>query len=341
MISKQKIKSIIILAIIMSIISLTCIFHSFFNSFIAYFMLKNFKVVSNYNNLLVHYVSVGHGDGIAINFPDGKTMLIDVGPKASASKYSNYLQENVVSTKFNNTIDYLVLTHADSDHIGGTLRVLDQFDIQTVYFPKIEANSDTYKEIADVVKNNYDYVEITEGVEIKSSGYKINFLGPMDYKSTNSSCPMIKIEYMDQGFLFAGDIPIEIENLFLEKYKDELKCNVLKVAHHGSDTSSSEEFLKATNSEFAIVSSGNMYNLPNNEIVDRLKDNNMQVLRTDTDGDIVFVVGDNYELNYITDEFFITSFSFDYRYIVIVVDVTLAVIIVAIVLKKDKKKKKQ
>lgn len=338
MISKQKIKNIIILAIIMSVISLTCIFYNFINPLLANFMFDKFRVVTNKNNLLVHFVSVGHGDGIAINLPDGKIMLIDVGPKYRANEYTNYLQENVISTRYNKTIDYLVLTHADSDHIGATLNVLDKFDVKTIYFPKVEATSDTYKEISEVVKSDYNYVEITEDIEIKSSGYKIEFLGPMDYLSTNSSCQIIKIEYLNKRFLFAGDVPSKVEELFVENFKDELDCDVLKVAHHGSDTSSSEKFLDATNSDYAIISSGNRYNLPNEEIVDRLKSFDMEVLRTDTVGDILFAVSENYGLKYVTDDYFITNFSLDYRYIVIVLDVGLTVIIVCVILKKEKKK---
>ena len=112
-------------------------FYSFINPKIINGLANSFNLVTSEKNLLVHFIDVGQADAIAINLPDGKTMLIDDGSKEYNVSYVNYLKENVTSSKTNNKIDYLVLTHADSDHVGGTMKLLKNFKIKTIYMPKI------------------------------------------------------------------------------------------------------------------------------------------------------------------------------------------------------------
>ena len=114
----------------MAVLTALCFFQSWINPILVNVMCDRFKVIEVNNNLLIHTINVGQADAIAINLPDGKVLLIDDGSKYYNVEYVKYLKENVVNTKNNFEIDYLVLTHADSDHIGGTMKLLKNFKIQ-------------------------------------------------------------------------------------------------------------------------------------------------------------------------------------------------------------------
>ena len=131
MITKQKKKSIIIMMIIMTALSLLCIFYNQINPFVLSLLADKFNLVSNKDNLMVHFINVDQSDAIAVNLPDGKIMLIDAGSEEYNVTYTKYLTENVINTKNNKEIDYLVLTHADLDHVGGTLKLLKKHQTQT------------------------------------------------------------------------------------------------------------------------------------------------------------------------------------------------------------------
>ena len=140
MFTKQKIKNLIILGVVILILSITCIFKSFFNPIVINFFVNEFDLVSIDKNILVHFINVGQADAAAINLPDGKVLLIDSGSESNNTDYVNYLKENVLHTKRNSYIDYLVLSHADMDHVGGTLKLLNEFNVGTVFLPKIASD---------------------------------------------------------------------------------------------------------------------------------------------------------------------------------------------------------
>ncbi|MBE5741610.1 MAG: MBL fold metallo-hydrolase [Clostridiales bacterium] len=339
--NKQKTKQCVVITIVMTVLALCCLFSPLINPWIARVFCEQFKMVSK-ENLLVHFISVGQGDAIAVNLPDGKVMLIDTGPEESNVTYTNYLKENVLNTATDNEIDYLVLTHADMDHVGGTLRLLQNFKINRLFIPKISSNKPSYQEILNFIDKNYEYEYIEEEIVLKNNGYKITMFEGFDYDKTNQSSQVIKLEYKSKSFLFTGDIDDDAELAYIEEYGDKLNVDVLKVAHHGASTSTSEEFLSTVTPDYAVISvgAGNIYNHPTDETLRKLEKVDTEILRTDEKGNIMFVVGDDLGLNVLTGRFMITNLTFDYRYLILVIDAVLFIQLIVIILKKDKTKKR-
>ena len=334
--TKQKIKNLIILSIIVVFLAISCVFYQKINIFTHKFMFNNGIVCKN-NNLMVHFISVGQGDAIAINFPSGKTMLIDSGSRNASVEYVNYLKSNVLNNSRSNKIDHLVLTHADADHIGGTLKLLQTFNIGTVYLPYVESDTETYVEIKETVINNSNFEILKGELDVEDSDVKITTFQLTEIEETNDSCPVIKLEYLNKSFLFTGDISKDAEQELLKNNTENFNADVLKVAHHGSSSSSSEEFLQVVSPDYAIISVGeNEYGHPTEEVLNHLHDVQTKVLRTDEDGNILFVVGKHYDLSYICDNFYITNLTLDYRFFVLCVEISLAVIAVIVVIKKPK-----
>ena len=339
---KQKIiKSSIIFSIMLALAAM-CLFYDFFNPLIVNGLLNRFDLVSRNENLLVHFIDVGQGDAIAINLPDGKTMLIDNGTKETNVSCVNYIKENVLNSKTNKEIDYLVLTHADSDHIGGTMKILKNFDINLVFMPKTMSDSQTFKEIFNFVDKNCNYKMLGDEFEIATKKYRFTFFEILNDENTNDSSQIIKLEYMRKSFLFTGDISSEIETTYVLTYGEELNSDVLKISHHGSKTATSAQFLDCVTPQYAVISVGenNDYNRPHEEVLNILNINNVEIKRTDKHGDILFVVGNDYDLKVLNGNFYITNLSLNYTIYIVVLDIILIINIVIICVKKDKKNKK-
>lgn len=340
---KKKKTILITLIIMLVLVSFSAIFYKPINKR-AQSVLLSFNVVSGADNLLVHYISVGQGDAIAINLPDNKVMLIDTGDttKSANSACVNYLKENVFNTAKTNKIDYLVLSHADADHIGGALTVLKNFEVGTIFMPNVESNSQTYKNLCQhIADNNIHATTDYSGLVIDNGSYQIQVFGPLNFTDTNDSCAVIKISYAGFSFLFTGDIEATVDGEFVDKYKQELDCNVLKVAHHGSSGASSAKFLACVTPEYAVIScgTGNRYNHPHQEALDRLNDVGAKTYRTDLLGNIMFVAGADYGLAELDGDYTIIGFKFNYLYIVIIVDSLLALNIVIVAVSKPKRDK--
>lgn len=336
----QKIRNSITILIFMIILTLSCVFYSQLNPLVVNMFATKFNVVSNKNNMLVHFINVNQSDAVAINLPDGKVMLIDTGSENVNTTYVNYLKENVLHTFKKDCIDYLVLSHADMDHVGGTIKLLKNFNVETIFMPKISSNAENYQEILTFVENNCDFKITGEEFFIEQNGYLIKFFEQLNNTNTNDTSQLIKVEFMENSFLFVGDISSTVEDEYIEKYGNELDCDVLKVAHHGSNSSTSNEFIEAVSPEYAVISVGaeNTYGHPNFEVLTRLKNKNVKVLRTDKDDDVLFVVGKNYDLLQKNKTYFITSLTLNYVWLVIVSDCCLIILIINIIFKKEKNK---
>ncbi len=336
--STQKKKSIIIVSII-ALLSLLCIFSCCINPLLKEILKNNFNIVSAKGNVLIHFISVGHGDAIAINLPDNKIMLIDTGDISTASTVTNYIRDKVMHTHNNKIIDYLVLTHADADHIGGALRLLTEFDIQKIFLPSVSKDTLTYNNLMSYIENNsYDTMINTDGYIIENN-YYIEFFGPLSYTDTNNSCPVIKFSVQDTSFLFTGDISSQVETDLIDKYGIRLDSDILKVAHHGSKYSTSMEFLNLVTPKYSVISCGNQYGHPSDIVMNNLMNSGSGILRTDIDGNIMFVVGEEYDVTVLSGNYTITSLSLDYRILICIIDSILMVNIVIIIFKKDRKVK--
>ncbi len=234
--------------------------------------------------LCVHYIDAGQGDSIFVKLPNGETLLIDAGDNEAGVDVVGYLKDLKV-----NKIDYLVATHPHSDHIGGMDDVINKFDVKAMYMPKVSHNTVTFSSLLDAIEEKDVKLKVAKaGVNIlKEENLSIDILSPDDrtYEDMNNYSAVLKITYGNTGFLFMGDAEKEIEN----KLKSNLKSDVIKVGHHGSDTSTGEKFLKKVSPEVAVISVGeeNDYGHPHDKVVERLKKHNIKIFRTDYDGTVV------------------------------------------------------
>ena len=264
----------------------------------------------------VHFIDVGQGDATLIRLPDDKTVLIDTGESKAGESLVSYVSDVFDYHKLS-VIDYLILTHQDDDHIGSGVEILNRFQVNCVYRPMQRANSEVenfgeeylsnypisttkaYSAVIEAVYNepNCDIKFSREGESIVGENYSFNFLTPFSVSSStdnNNFSPIIMLEYNGAKILFTGDAESEVEREAVERYGYELKADVLKVGHHGSNTSSCQTFLDAVMPSYSIISVGqdNQYNLPSNAVVERLKSSGSQVLSTAENGTIVLTVQD-------------------------------------------------
>ncbi len=263
-------------------------------------------------------------------------MIIDTGAVDSSVTFTNYIDDYVLARNNDNNIDYLVLSHSDNDHTGGALRLLKNYNIDTIYIPNVDGDANNYLDAkAYWTTNNYNTIYHSEEIIITGKDYKIEFFGPLSEDNTNDNCPIIKLSYLQYDFLFTGDISTEIESEFVSVYGDELDCDVLKVAHHGSKYSSSMEFLRIVTPKISVISCGkNSYGHPTDIALKNLNSVNSKILRTDLDGNILISAND-LGMFYVTDDYMITNII-DYNVYLLVIDVLLLVELVIVIVKYKK-----
>ena len=245
------------------------------------------------DNMRVHYIDVKQGDSTFIEFPNDKTMLIDAGKKEQGSNVVNYIKNLGY-----NKIDYVVGTHPDADHIGGLATVIESFAIGSIYMPKKSSTTQTYLNLLKVIKNKGLTIHTAiSGVNIISlDNLKVDIISPTkEYETSNESSAVIKIVYKNRKFLFMADATTDNE----ADIKADVESDVVKVGHHGSDSSSKEEFVQKTKAKYAVISVGeNSYHHPYDIIVKRWENIGAEVLRTDKLGSIVISTdGNNLNIN--------------------------------------------
>ena len=310
--------------------------------------------------LQVHFLDVGQGDSILILFPDGKDMLIDCGTTRGGSwdDVDEYMDNYVTDGQ----LDYLMLTHTDSDHVGYMPEVLEKYDGDTVFMPNVlsepsgtqssdrlqaeigaldqnkvgmftdedTVSSNAYAEFfiaalsepdCEIVRNvdpdeDTNSIVITDGTKLSDgtydgATYMLTFYCPTEeyYATTdlsdamdlNAVSPVGILEYNDVRIVLTGDSNEINEPTFVERIDGSLDCDVLKVGHHGSETSSTEEFLGAINCEYAVIScnaDGNTFYHPRQNTLDRFIEDDMTIYRTDNNGNIVLTVDENGEMKF-------------------------------------------
>ena len=236
------------------------------------------------DTLRVNYIDVGQGDSIFIQLPNKETMLIDAGEAYEADNVINYLNNLGIKK-----IDYVVGTHPHTDHIGGLEEVINTFDVGAIYMPKVSSNSKTFEDLLTTISNKGLKVKTAKSgvVVLDEDNLKLEFIAPNsdNYSNLNNYSAVLKLTYLDNTFLFMGDA----EELSEDEITCDVDADVIKVGHHGSDSSSSVEFVKKVSPEYAIimVGEGNSYNHPYQSIIDRYESVGAKVLRTDLDGNIV------------------------------------------------------
>ena len=205
------------------------------------------------------FIDVGQGDSCLIRMPYNKgNMLID------AYNSFDYVRSTGITK-----IDYLVLTHSDSDHTGDYKKICEYFNVGCILYPEYDSKFD------ELLENiNVKSYPVTDKTSIKSKKFNFDIIGPINsYDDPNSNSIVIKVKMYSKTFMMTGDMTLKEEEDVLAKYKNDLKSDVLKVAHHGSQTSSCIEFLKAVSPKISIISVGynNTYGLPNDEVLERVK----------------------------------------------------------------------
>lgn len=263
----------------------------------------DFRAKDYDSNLEVHFIDVGQGDSILIK-SDGENMLIDGGRRSTSKELLKYLDEQGVEE-----LKYVVGTHPHEDHIGGLISVLENLKVENIMLPNVTSNTIVFEDLLDAIQ--LENLKITKPIvldKFKVGSSDITVLAPNSkkYSLTNDYSIVLKLQNGEKSFLFTGDAENKSEIEMLEAHKSVLKADVLKLGHHGSDTSTGAEFLDSVDPEYAIISvgEGNGYRHPDKEVIDRLYEKDITIYRTDLDGSIVFKSdGKNMEINDIKIKF--------------------------------------
>lgn len=240
------------------------------------------------DRLSVFFLDVGQADSILLRSPEGKFMLIDAAKNDGAPALLRTLKEFGVKE-----LEYLVLTHPHEDHIGGADAVLEQFAVKTVLSPDVGSTSKSWRDVLDAIEKEgcKDLIARPGDTYGFFEGCTFTVLGPYDTDEDLNNCSVVfRLDYGETSFLFTGDAEEREELSILENGGSSfLKADVLKVGHHGSSTSTCEEFLSAVSPRCAVISCGenNEYGHPHRSTLDALEDRGIEILRTDLSGTVM------------------------------------------------------
>lgn len=235
--------------------------------------------------MIVHFLDVGQGDSAFVELPNGETMLIDAGESDKGQDVVTYIQQQGYDT-----INYVVGTHPHSDHIGGMYDVIDFFNIGEVYLSPAESDTMTYSRLLDKLdENEIAQIKGSAGTCIVSDEtFSVDIIAPesdFDYgDNLNNASIVIKIVNGKNTFVIMADAEKE-ESSEIE----DLDCDVLRLGHHGSGNATTPGILDAATPEYAVISCGlnNEYGHPHQNVLDMLTERNINVFRTDEQGNIV------------------------------------------------------
>jgi len=254
--------------------------------------------------LEISVIDVGHGDSILIETPCGKNILVDVGDSYFSENIEYDSGENTVVPylldKGIKTIDLLILTHFDSDHIGGYESVLEVINVKALGISINSLKKEKYNEIIDIAKKkNIKIKSLERGDTYVFGEVAIKILLPQKVEkieNENNDSIVFLLEYKNKKALFMGDLEKAGEEILMSLEKD-LKVDVLKVGHHGSITSSSEEFIEKTRPKVALISVGNRFSsIPGKEVLKRFSSIYAKVYRTDKNGEINIKIDNTIEV---------------------------------------------
>lgn len=236
--------------------------------------------------LRVWFFDVGQGDATLIETPSGKQILIDGGPDQMV------LQKLPQAMwPWDRSLDAIVVTHPDADHITGLVSVLERYQVDAIYETGVRGGTSVITELSVAIDEEEAKRHIARaGQSFEYDGVVFDILWPTQQvvateKDRNNTSIVLRVRYGDTTILLTGDAEADAETMFGKRAGD---VDVLKVGHHGSRTSTSNFFLQAVTPEYAIISSGedNRYGHPHPIVLSRLRDVGTRVWRTDTDGDI-------------------------------------------------------
>jgi competence protein ComEC len=236
--------------------------------------------------LKLHYVDVGQGDAILLQCPGGENILVDGGDKVQGEVLCAYLRECGIQE-----LAAIVGTHPHADHIGGLIKVVQEFPVKAVYMPRVTHSSDTFRDLLLAIKNKGLKISTAKaGVELPLQAIKAQFIAPRTdhYEDLNNYSAVLKIDYGAKSFLLMGDAEKESEEQILSSGLN-IKADVLKLGHHGSASSSGEDFIEAVAPSWAVImcAPNNDYGHPHRETLQVLGKYGAELLRTDEDGTLI------------------------------------------------------
>lgn len=248
-------------------------------------------------HLEVSFFDIGQGDAIFIETPHKHQILIDGGPSSAI------LEKLAREMPFwDRTIDLVILTHPEKDHLAGLLEVLERYEVKQILWTGIIRQTAEYNKWQELIKKEKAKITIAQAPQkIKAGRVFLSILYPFEsleggeFKNSNDTSIISRLIFGNNSFLFTGDATKSVEKKILSKCGEKVNClldsDVLKVSHHGSKTSTSEEFLKEISPEIAIISCGkdNIYGHPHSETLEIFKKYDIEVLRTDINGDIKII----------------------------------------------------
>lgn len=246
-------------------------------------------VTTNDKNMTVTFIDVGQGDSEWIEFPNGKTLLIDAGSSNDASKI-----KSVIGNR--KQIDYAIVTHDHTDHIGGMPYIFSEYTIGREY--DNGGNSESYQKLWKLIDSKLYHAKSVRNGEIlcADSDTEVKVISAGGYSDMNENSLVVLVTYKNVSFLFTGDAGFKAEADYARLLKH---VNILKVGHHGSSTSTGPYLLSKTHPDVAVIEVGkdNSYNHPDVDTLNRIKQSGADVYRTDVNGDIVITTnGEQYSI---------------------------------------------
>ena len=259
---------------------------------ILIFIILILKVIPK--DLKIYFIDVGQGDSTLIITPTNKKILIDSGGSETGSfdVGENILVPYLLDRKII-SLDYICISHFDSDHCDGFKYLLNNIKVKNIILSKQYQSTDNFEEIMSIAnKKKINIIKVEAGNVLNIDRFvrfKIFSPGKTLTDDINDNSIVMKLEYNSFSCLFTGDISEKIEQNLIKKYGKELKSTVLKVAHHGSKTSSDENFIKFVNPKISLIGVGknNKFGHPNEEVLKVLKEINSKIYRTDVNGEII------------------------------------------------------
>jgi competence protein ComEC len=237
--------------------------------------------------LVVRFLDVGQGDSILLTLPNGTSMLIDAGPRDAGDDIVSAIKDQGLKK-----LDYVIFTHPHEDHIGGAVTVLKGLEVGEVAMPRTSHTTQTYENLLNAIDGKG--LTVTEAkagkVLFDKDGIRAWFIGPSrTFSELNDMSAVLALKYGSRTFLFDGDAGKDSEAAMTLSSSVQIpEADVLKVAHHGSETSSTETFIELVSPTIAVISvgKGNDYGHPTEEAIARLRAVGAEVYRTDLNGTI-------------------------------------------------------
>lgn len=238
------------------------------------------KIANLLSNIQVYFINVGQGDSTLIVTPNKKAILIDAGNYSNSEKIISKIKELGIKM-----LDLVIATNSNTEHIGGMQKILETFNTLDIIMPSYVNNLEVLKDLLGNQENGITQAKAGQKIVIDDVEIKILAVDTILDDSNNSSI-LLRVDYNDISILFTSDLEEKAENIIINQVnKEDLSADILKVGHHGSDISTSDDFLDLVSPKMAVISVGTE-NLPSTNIIDKLLEKGILFYRTDEDGTV-------------------------------------------------------